>query len=75
VPAPPCRQQLGYHAKPVGLLNVAGFFDHLLDFFDHATEAVRDLQLPRDGAVPMWLNCHYPWARRGSSGRRAEPSC
>ena len=24
--------QLGYHAKPVGLWNVAGFFDHLLAF-------------------------------------------
>jgi predicted Rossmann-fold nucleotide-binding protein len=24
--------QLGYHAKPVGLLNAFGFFDHLLAF-------------------------------------------
>ena len=24
--------QLGYHAKPVGLLNVAGFYDHLIAF-------------------------------------------
>lgn len=27
--------QLGYHRKPVGLLNVAGFFDPLLAFLDH----------------------------------------
>jgi uncharacterized protein (TIGR00730 family) len=27
--------QLGHHAKPVGLLNVEGFFDALLAFFDH----------------------------------------
>ncbi|MYZ48394.1 TIGR00730 family Rossman fold protein [Propylenella binzhouense] len=27
--------QLGYHQKPVGLLNAAGFFDRLLAFFDH----------------------------------------
>ena len=27
--------QLGHHAKPVGLLNVEGFFDALLTFFDH----------------------------------------
>ena len=27
--------QLGFHGKPVGLLNVAGFFDHLLTFLDH----------------------------------------
>lgn len=26
--------QLGFHAKPVGLLNVAGFFDHLEGFLD-----------------------------------------
>lgn len=31
--------QLGYHAKPVALLNVAGFYDPLLAFLEHsATE-------------------------------------
>ena len=28
--------QLGFHPKPVGLLNTAGYFDHLLAFLDHA---------------------------------------
>lgn len=28
--------QLRFHDKPCGLLNVKGFFDHLLTFFDHA---------------------------------------
>lgn len=28
--------QLQLHAKPVGLLNVAAYFDHLLAFLDHA---------------------------------------
>ena len=28
--------QLGLHRKPVGLLNVAGFYDGLLAFFNHA---------------------------------------
>ena len=28
---------LGYHAKPFCLLNVAGFWDRLIDFIDHAT--------------------------------------
>lgn len=27
--------QLGYHTKPVGLLNVAGYFDHLIAFNAH----------------------------------------
>ncbi len=29
--------QLGFHHKPVGLLNVAGFYDHLLAQLDHMT--------------------------------------
>lgn len=28
--------QLGFHRKPVGLLNVSGYFDHLIQFLDHA---------------------------------------
>ena len=27
--------QLGYHAKPVGLLNAYGFYDHLIAFNHH----------------------------------------
>ena len=30
--------QLGFHEKPVGLLNVAGFYDHLLTFLRHTAE-------------------------------------
>lgn len=30
--------QLGFHGKPVGLLNVKGFFDHLMGFLDHMSE-------------------------------------
>lgn len=30
-------RQLGYHDKPIGLLNVAGYYDKLLDFLDSAT--------------------------------------
>ncbi len=30
--------QLGYHAKPVGLLNVAGYYDHLIAFYGHMGE-------------------------------------
>ncbi len=41
--------QLGYHAKPVGVLNAAGYYDGLLTFLGHAvahgfmTQAQRDL--------------------------------
>jgi len=30
--------QLGIHTKPVGLLNVDGFYDHLVQFIGHASE-------------------------------------
>ncbi|WP_420992720.1 TIGR00730 family Rossman fold protein [Cupriavidus sp. 30B13] len=30
--------QLGYHAKPVGLLNAAGFYDGMLGFLQHAVD-------------------------------------
>ena len=30
--------QLGYHAKPVGLLNAFGFYDHLIAFNSHMAE-------------------------------------
>lgn len=30
--------QIGLHTKPVGLLNVDGYFDHLLKFLDHANK-------------------------------------
>lgn len=31
-------RQLGYHRKPIGLLNVAGYYDALLDFMRHTVE-------------------------------------
>jgi hypothetical protein len=36
--------QLGYHTKPVGVLNVAGFYDKLIEFNQHMIEVgfVRD---------------------------------
>jgi uncharacterized protein (TIGR00730 family) len=30
--------QLGYHRKPVGVLNVDGYYDHLIAFIDHAAD-------------------------------------
>jgi len=30
-------RQLGYHDKPIGLLNTAGYYDKLLDFLNSAT--------------------------------------
>jgi uncharacterized protein (TIGR00730 family) len=46
--------QLGLHYKPMGVLNLAGYFDGLLSFFDHITQegflsqAMRDIVLVSD---------------------------
>jgi uncharacterized protein (TIGR00730 family) len=47
-------RQLGMHAKPIGLLNVAGYFDRLMDWIAHSVreqfvkEKHRDLLLVAD---------------------------
>jgi len=51
--------QLGYHQKPFGLLDVAGFYRGLLEFFDHATgegfirPQHRDLVMVEDSAEEL----------------------
>ena len=46
--------QLGYHTKPVGLLNAAGFYDGLIHFYRHMAdvgfvrEAHRNIMIVRD---------------------------
>lgn len=48
--------QLGFHRKPCGLLNIAGYYDQLLAFLDHAREeallapSVRDVLQVASGA-------------------------
>lgn len=32
-------RQIGLHGKPIGLLNIAGYYDALLGFVEHATKA------------------------------------
>lgn len=43
--------QLGIHRKPIGLLNVAGYFDHLLAFLDHATASQLLKPIHRDTLI------------------------
>jgi uncharacterized protein (TIGR00730 family) len=31
-------RQLGFHGKPIALMNINGYFDHLLKFLDHSVE-------------------------------------
>ena len=56
--------QLGIHAKPSGILNVAGYFDGLTGFLDHAvregflTEAHRDAVIVEKDAVALLQRMH-----------------
>jgi hypothetical protein len=56
--------QLGIHAKPSGILNVAGYFDGLTGFLDHAvregflTEAHRDAVMVESDAVALLQRMH-----------------
>jgi predicted Rossmann-fold nucleotide-binding protein len=55
---------LGIHAKPSGILNVAGYFDGLTGFLDHAvregflTEAHRDAVIVESDAVALLQRMH-----------------
>ncbi|MGN6388406.1 MAG: TIGR00730 family Rossman fold protein [Burkholderiaceae bacterium] len=61
--------QLGFHAKPVGLLNVAGFYDPLLAFVRHQ---VAEGFLPPDNAA--LLHADADPARLVETLRRAHPA-
>ena len=61
--------QLGIHNKPLGLLNVAGYFDDLIRFLDHMTEQAffksrhRQMLMVESQPEPLLnrlLNFQYP---------------
>ena len=74
--------QLGFHDKPVGLLNVAAFYDHLLAFLRHATgehflhaRHLESLQVGTDAAALLALMADFraprvaKWRRNLSAER------
>ena len=70
--------QLGFHRKPIGLLNVDGYFDSLLAFFDRAVQdrfvhsAHRGLVI--DGTSPGEILAAFREYRAPSSGKWTDPS-
>ena len=56
-------RQLGIHAKPIAILNINGYFDHLLSFLDHATaqgfikQSDRNILFSSDNWKDIWN--HY----------------
>jgi hypothetical protein len=50
--------QLGFHAKPIGLLNTEGFYDPLLAFFKHCVDEVRPPWLA-DVQCSLWQACTH----------------
>jgi len=57
--------QLGIHSKPIGLLNVDGYYDHLVSFVRHATE--QELVRPQHAALMMVENSPEALLRRYTS--------
>ena len=64
-------QQLGYHKKPIGVLNVNGYFDSLLTFLDEARESgfvsgeARNIVLSDDDAERLIEKMRQYTAPRG----------
>lgn len=70
--------QLGLETKPNGLLNVAGYYDPLLEFLDRATAEgfvkVKHRALLMVGErIDELLDALYEAAARGAAGRSAPP--
>jgi uncharacterized protein (TIGR00730 family) len=42
-------RQLGFHGKPIAVMNINGYFDHLLKFLDHCT--AQGLVKPQDRSL------------------------
>jgi hypothetical protein len=62
--------QLGVHAKPCGLLDAEGFYDHLLAFLDHAVQerflrAEHRALLVHAGSAPELLDAFAAWEPPG----------
>ena len=58
--------QLGFHVKPMGLLNVNGFYNPLLALFDHA---VGEGFLREQNRAMALADETWPLLRRGAYGR------
>ena len=70
--------QLGYHDKPMGLLNVAGYFDHLLAYLDRGVSdgllKARHLARLRTADSPAaLLDQLLPAPQRSSAGAGGTP--
>jgi len=50
--------QLGQHVKPCGLLDVCGYFGHLIKFLDHAV----DERFPRQEKLPVAFRPSGSWS-------------
>ena len=53
-------RQLGLHSKPIAILNINGYYDHLLQFLDHAVsqglivKKHRDIIFAADNWADIW---------------------
>jgi uncharacterized protein (TIGR00730 family) len=74
--------QLGIHAKPLGLLNVEGYFDRLCEFIDHMVsegflvKGFRDMVLMDrhpDGLLDQMINFRPPQIDKWWNDKKGKP--
>jgi uncharacterized protein (TIGR00730 family) len=58
-------RQLGLHSKPIAILNINGYYDHLIKFLDHAvaqglvSQASRDIIYSSDSWSDIWSHFNH----------------
>lgn len=58
-------RQLGIHSKPIAILNINGYYDHLLQFLDHAVkqglinQSSRDIIFSSDNWSDIWAHFNH----------------
>lgn len=67
--------QLGFHEKPVALLNINGFYEHLLGFFDHCVTEVHGFALSLDYGLALSLAAQNDNTLAHTGARRANAGC
>src|SRR6266571_8316724 len=69
--------QLGIHRKPIGLLNVGGYYDGLIGFLDHAVAegfvSAENRELVQVAATPEALLDHLAAHRQGAGSEWINP--
>jgi uncharacterized protein (TIGR00730 family) len=67
-------RQLGYHDKPIGLLNVDGYYDAMLQFLQLRGQRLHGRVADGPDRQQRHRHCCRPWSRSGPGARKPEPA-